>query len=189
MLEDQHMRRAVHRLDRHPLRIVGDFRRGIAALCIDLRHHVGHGEHVLGIFAPVAALLPLAHIHHLRCLDLAVVCPVHLAAHIGFEFAPDAIALGVPENRPVRLFLQVEQIHLAAELAVIALGGFLQPHEVLVQLLLVEPSGAVNARELRIVLVAAPVCTRHAHQLEGLGIELAGAGEMRTAAHIEPRAI
>ena len=54
------------------------------------------------------------------------------------------------------------------------------------QLLLVEPAGAVDARELRIVLVAAPVSPRDAHQLEGFRVELAGRGQVRAAAHVEP---
>src|SRR3546814_9312003 len=55
-----------------------------------------------------------------------------------------------------------------------------------IELLLVQPAGAIDARELRVVLVAAPVCPGDAHQLEGSGIELAGAGQVRAAAHIEP---
>src|SRR3546814_14521147 len=53
-------------------------------------------------------------------------------------------------------------------------------------LLPVQPAGAIDAAELRIFLVAAPIGARHARQLEGGGIELAGRGEVRPAAHVHP---
>ncbi len=68
----------------------------------------------------------------------------------------------------------------------VALGGLFQPREMRIELLLVEPARAVDARELRILLVAAPIGTRDTHQLEGIGIELARTGEVRAAAHVEP---
>ena len=71
---------------------------------------------------------------------------VEPAAHIGLELAPDDVAVGVPEDAAVRLGLEVEQVHLLADLAMVALGRFLQPDEVGVELLLVEPGGAVDAR-------------------------------------------
>ena len=182
LFEDENVRRAVHRLQRHPLGFVRDQR----ALVLGIGHLVGDDEHVLAIFAPVARLFPLAGVHHLRGLDLAIAAAVHLAAHIRFQLAPDAIALGMPENAAMRFFLQVEQVHLAPQLAVVALGGLFQPVEMRVELLLVEPAGAIDARKLRILLVAAPVCARHPHQLEGLRVELAGAGQMGAAAHVEP---
>jgi hypothetical protein len=86
----------------------------------------------------------------------------------------------------MRLLLEVEQVHLRAQPAVVALGGFLKAGEVRVELLLVEPAGAVDARELRVLLVAAPVGAGNAHQLERLRVELAGGGEMRAAAHVVP---
>jgi len=56
----------------------------------------------------------------------------------------------------------------------------------LFQLLLVEPAGAIDTAEHRVVLVTAPIGAGHAGQLEGIGIELAGAGQVRAAAHVEP---
>src|SRR3546814_14371762 len=82
------------------------------------------------------------------------------------------------------LFLQMEQVHLAADLAVVALGGFLEPDEMFGELFLVEPAGAVDAAQLRILLVAAPVCARNPRELEVGGVELARRSELRPAAHI-----
>src|SRR3546814_15338334 len=53
-------------------------------------------------------------------------------------------------------------------------------------LLSVEPAGAVDARQHRVLLVAAPIGPRHPRQLERLRIELAGRRQMRPAAHVEP---
>jgi hypothetical protein len=76
--------------------------------------------------------------------------------------------LGCQKNAAMRFLLQVEQVHLRAQLAVVALGGFFEPEEVRVELLLVEPAGAVDAGQLRVLLVAAPVGAGDAHQLERL---------------------
>ena len=130
--------------------------------------------------------LPLARVHQLRSLDLRIAGGVEAAAHIGFELAPDDEALGVPEDRAVRLGLEVEQVHLLADLAMVALGRFLEPDEMRVELLLVEPAGAVDAAQHRVLLVAAPIGARHAGQLERLRVELAGRGEMRAAAQVDP---
>src|SRR3546814_17158120 len=59
-----------------------------------------------------------------RSLAIAGVA-VH-AAHVLLDHLPDAPALGVPEHQPRRFFLQVEQILLPADAAVIALLGFLE---------------------------------------------------------------
>ena len=182
LAEDQHVRGAIHRLERHPLGIVGDER----AVVLDIRHLVGDDEHILAIFAPVARLFPLARVHHLRRLDLLIARAVDRPAHIGLELAIDAIALGVPEDAAVRLFLEVEEVHLAADLAMVALRGLLQPDEMLGELLLVEPAGAIDTRKLRILLVAAPIGARDARQLEGGGVELARRGQVGAAAHVHP---
>ena len=179
--EDQDVRRAVHRLQRHPVRIVGDDRPFI----LRVRHLVGDDEHILAIFAPVAGLLPLARVHYLGRLHL-LIGRVQPAAHIGFQLAPDHIALRMPEDRAVRLLLEVEQVHLLPDLAMVALLRLFEPHEIGVELLPVQPARAIDARELRIVLVAAPIGAGDARQFEGVRIELARRGEVRAAAHVHP---
>src|SRR3546814_11146819 len=96
---------------------------------------VGEDENALAVLAPVAGLLPRARVHDLRRLDLAISRAVDGAAHIGFQLSPDHIAPGVPEHRAMRLLLEVEQVHLLAQLAMVAVGRFLQPVEVRVELL------------------------------------------------------
>ena len=51
----------------------------------------------------------------------------------------------------------MEEVHLAAELAVVALLGFLELMQVGVELVLGRPGGAVDALQLRLVGIAAPV--------------------------------
>ena len=182
LAEDQHVRRAVHRLQGHPLHLVAHHR----AFILGVGHFVGDDEHVLAIFAPVAGLFPLARVHDLRGFHLLVSGRVQPAAHIGFQLAVDDEAARVPEHAAMGFFLQVEQVHLAAQLAVVALGGFLQPQQMRVELLLVEPGGAIDAAEHGVLLVAAPIGPRNPRQLERLRVELAGGGQMWPAAHVEP---
>src|SRR5437899_4220143 len=70
----------------------------------------------------------------------------------------------------------------------VAAFGFLEPEEILVELLLVGPSGAVDALELGVPGVAAPIGARHVHQLEGLA-EIAGRGQVRPDAKIDKPAL
>jgi hypothetical protein len=50
------------------------------------------------------------------------------------DFRVDGPAAGVPEHHARRLFLGMEQVELAAELAVIALLGLLEAMQVLLEL-------------------------------------------------------
>ena len=97
--------------------------------------------------------------------------------------------LGCQKTRAVGFGLEVEQVHLLADLAMVALGRLLEPHEMGVELLLVEPGGAVDPAEHRVLGVAAPIGARHPRQLERLRVELAGRGEMRPAAQVHPFAV
>src|SRR5437868_2978157 len=62
----------------------------------------------------------------------------------------------------------MEQIELHAEAAVVALARFLEPREMRVEILLRVERGAVDAGELRVALVAAPVRAGEARELERL---------------------
>ena len=99
-----------------------------------------------------------------------------------------ASSLRMPEHRARRLLLEVEQVHLAAEPAVVALLGFLELLEMSVELLLLGEGGAVDAGQHRVLGIAAPVGARHLLQLEGVA-DLAGRGHVRAAAEIEPVAL
>src|SRR6266566_5614555 len=94
----------------------------------------------------------------------------------------------MPEDAAHRLFLHVEQVELAAQATVVAAFGLLELEEILVELLLARPRGAVDPLQLRIVRVAAPIGAGDAHQLEGLA-EPAGRRQMRPRAQIDETAL
>ena len=113
VLEDLHVARAVHRLD------------GELALVL------GHGgEHVLAEGLPVARGLPQRLVEDLRPVHLAIADRVLPPAHVVDEALEQLPALGVPEHDARPLLLEVEEVHLAPELAVVALLGFLDLLEV-----------------------------------------------------------
>ena len=90
---------------------------------------------------------------------------------------------------PDRLLLQMEQVHLPADAAMVALLRLLELGEIGVELLLVGPGGAVDALQLRRCLrIAAPIGAGDLRQLEGLA-ELARRRQMRAAAQVEPAAL
>src|SRR5436305_12064180 len=145
-------------------------------------------EHVLAEILPVPGRLPQRAVEQLRPLDLLVTGRVEPPAHIVLDDPKQLPALGMPEDAADRLFLQVEQVELAAEAAMVAAFGLFEPEQVLVKLLLVRPSRAVDPLQLRLIRVAAPIGAGNIHQLEGLP-EPPGRGEMRPDTEIDEIAL
>jgi hypothetical protein len=80
------------------------------------------------------------------------------------------------------MLVDVEQVQFTAQLAVVALFGFFQHRQVLLQLVLGGPGRAIDALQHLVAVIAAPVGAGHLHQLEEF--ELAGAGHVRAAAQV-----
>ena len=176
VLEDLDVARTVHRLQRKDAIVVG--------IIAGDRHL----EHRVAIPAPMAGGFPERLVEHLRRVDLLIAEVVEASAHIGNEVLEHLPALGMPEHDARPFLLEVEQVHLAAELAVIALFGLLKHGQIGLELGLVGPGRTVDARQHRVVGIAAPIGSGHLHQLEGVA-DLAGRGHVRAAAQIEPVAL
>ncbi len=146
-------------------------------------------EHVLLELLPVARLFPEPPVDHLGGLHLDIARGVEAAAHVGLEFAPDHPAVRVPEHHARRLLLEVEEVHLAADPAMIAPRRLLEHGEIGLELLAVPETDPVDALEHLVAAVAAPVGAGHLHQLEGVGRELPGALEVGAAAEVLPVAV
>ena len=160
------MRRAVHRLQRERF-----------VLGLD---HV----HVLAELLPMARGFPERAVEQLRGPDLDVAGGIEAAPHVGLDRAVDRPALGVPERRAGRFLLEVEQVELLAEPAVVAALGLREPVQVVVELLAARPGGAVDALQHRVAAVAPPVGAGDLEQLERA--DPPGRGPVRAAAQIEP---
>jgi len=94
------------------------------------------------------------------------------------------------EEREARtLFVEAEQIEVAADAPVIALASQLERLEVRGQLFLAGESGAVDAGEHGVLLVATPVSAGQTRELEGAAAELVGAGQVRSAAQVDELAL
>ena len=109
LLEDLHMPGAVHRLD------------GVQPVIRRARH-----EHVLAELLQVPGLLPQHRVHDLRRVDFLEAGLLLGLAHVGDQALEDPPALGMPEHRARGFFLHVEQVQLAADLAMVALLGFFE---------------------------------------------------------------
>ena len=105
---------------------------------------------LLAELLPVAGALPEHAVEQLRRLDLDVAGAVEPAADIVLDRPPQRPALRVPEHRARRLLLDVEQVHLAAEPAVVAPLRLLELVQVGVELLLGRERRAVDALQLRV---------------------------------------
>ena len=130
LLEDLDMAGAVHRLDREA---AVDHRLVDLAIALALRFAsfraidaavllVGD-EHVLAILGPVTRSLPQLLRLHDRGADLDVAGALDTLANVVLDRAIDRPALGVPVDLTWVVVLQMEQIHLLADLAVVALFG------------------------------------------------------------------
>src|SRR4249919_2113075 len=89
----------------------------------------------------------------------------------------------MPEHGADRLVLEMEQVHRAAELAVIAALGFLETFEISLELLRIGPGGAVDALQHLVARVAAPIRTCELHELEARA-EPARGWQVRAAAEV-----
>jgi hypothetical protein len=94
----------------------------------------------------------------------------------------------VPEDRADGLFLLVEQAHLAADAAMIALFGLRHHVQVCAELLVVLPAGTVDPLQLLVPGVATPIGARQLGQLEGMP-QLLGRGQMRAETEVVPIAL
>src|SRR5262249_55776590 len=134
---------------------------------------------------PMAGPLPKRAVEQERRLHFDIVARGDLAADVILQRPIERKALGMPEDLSHRLFLDVEEMHLLAQPAVIALFGFFQAMEIGGEFLFVAPGRAVNALELRVFRIAAPIGTRDLGELEALA-DLARRHQMRAAAEIMP---
>ncbi len=135
----------------------------------------------------MAGGFPQRLVENLRRVDFRVVAG-QAAAHVSDQRLEDGPALGVPEHYPRAFLLEVKQIELAAQLAVVALLGLLDLLQIRIEVFLLGERRAVDARQHRVVAVAAPISAGHLHQLERVA-DLAGRRHVRPAAEIEPVAL
>ena len=92
-------------------------------------------------------------------------------------------AVGQEEREAGGLVAHHKEVHLAADLAVVALLGLLQHVHVLVELFLGGKGDAVDAGEHLVVLIALPVSARDAGELKGL--ERLGVADVGADAHVD----
>ena len=162
--EEQHAARAVHGLD------------GVVGLVDD------RGVHVFAVVFPVAAALPQLALEHDGRFGLHVAGGAVLVAPVVHQGVPHGHALGMKKGHARRLVVEAEQVQGRADAPVVALARLFQQGEVGAQLLLVEIGRAVNALELGLGLIGAPVSARGLHQLEGF--DETGVGHMGPTAQI-----
>jgi hypothetical protein len=86
----------------------------------------------------------------------------------------------MPEHQTRGMFIDMEQVQFAPQLAVVSLFGLFQHRQVLLQLVLGGPGCAVDTLQHLVFVVATPVSAGQLHQLEVL--ELARAGHVGAAA-------
>ena len=182
-LEDQVVHRAVHRLQ-----VVVGARLGDVAVRVLLLVEVHGRVHAVLVPVQVAGGLVQAALGDVRGLhEAVVVLAVHLTGVV-LHSVDHGGTLRVEHGQAGANFIREgEQVHLGAELAVIALGSFFQAGLVGLEVFLGGPCGAVDALHGRVLLGTTPVGGGGTLDLEGL--DVAGVRQVRTAAQVLPNHI
>ena len=125
---------------------------------------------------------PQCFVQNLGPFDLLVAVVAVHAAHVLLNLLPNRPAFGMPEHRTRRMLVQVKQIQLPPQFAVIPFFRLFQPGQILLQFVFGGPGCTVNALQHFIAVIATPIGPCHFHQFEML--ELAGTGYVGTTAQI-----
>jgi len=103
-------------------------------------------------------------------------------APVVFQLVADHHAFGVEEREAGSFVHDREQVQVFAEFPVVALFGLFQEGQIVVEVLLLLKSGAIDALQHGILLTAAPIRPGQAHELEGF--HAARGGQVRPSAQI-----
>ena len=141
------------------------------------------GVHVVLVVVPVARGLPQMLAHNLRRGNFNVAGLAVDLAPVVQELVLEDHAVGQEERETGGLIAHHEEVHLAADLAVVAALGLLEHLEMLHELVLRGERGAVHTGEHLVRAIGLPVSTRYARKLEGL--EPLGVGKVRSHAHVD----
>ncbi len=187
--------RTIHRLeqvavDLARIELVGKLAATAPFLRQQIKGFALHDGRILGILVvgKMAARAVEPELADVGCEDLAVTLAGQLAADKVLQFLPNDRAVGRPENEPLPDFLvDMEEAHVAAQLAVVALFRLFQHAEMGLHLGLVLESGAVDALELRVLFVTEVVGAGDMGELERA--DIARAHDVRPGAEIDEIAV
>jgi len=135
----------------------------------------------------VTRLLPQRAIDDLRRLHFLVAMLADDPAHVLLDLLPQRPTLGMPEHHARCLVLDMEEIELATELAVVALLSLLDHVQVGVEFVLLCPCRAIHTLQHLVLRVAPPIGSGQLGQLENL--ELTGRRHMRPATQVDEIAL
>jgi hypothetical protein len=99
----------------------------------------------------------------LRGFDLEISGGVEPHADIVLDDAKERPTLWVPKDAADRLLTHMEKVEFPPEPAMVATLRLFETEEVLVELFLARPSCPVNALQLRVLGVAAPIGPSYVH--------------------------
>src|SRR5215469_5941663 len=122
----------------------------------------------------------------MRCRNTAVPVLALLLQREKFEFLADHHAVRHPEwQAGAYVGRKGEELEFLSDATVIPLLGFFAAEKIRSKLFVVPPRGAVDALQLRIFRIAAPVGAGNVHQLECMPY-FPSRGKVRAAAEIVP---
>ncbi len=149
-----------------------------AVLAVDLG-----GVHIFPVVVPVPRRLPERTIQDDGCLHLDIpLTAVDLPPVVDEGILQDH-AVGQEERKALALRQERKQLHLLAELDVVALLCLLEQAEILVHLLLLGERRAIDAGEHLLFLIPPPVGARDGDKAECL--DPARGGKVRPAAEVD----
>src|SRR6185436_323641 len=124
----------------------------------------------------VPRALPELDVGDLRSDDFAIAVALVEVTDEGDQRVVDECALRVKERTPRRDRMKAPEVELLADFAMVAPLGFLEELEVALEVCLGRPCRAVDALQHGVLLVAPPIGTGDAGELERA--ELSGRGDV-----------
>ena len=119
----------------------------------------------------------------MRSDDLLIaITALNLGEHV-LQAVAQSGTFGQPQRQTLtHIVREGEELHLLANLAVVAFLGFLEHHQIVVEHLLLGEGDAIHAHQLRTLLVATPVSSGKRQYLDGL--DGFGGGDVRATAQV-----
>ena len=122
---------------------------------------IAHDEHAVEIVIPVTGNLVEIALRKERCFGQLAALGLLIVLNPALEELNHSCALRQHDRESLTDVIDRREVaELSADLIVIAVLCLLKHIQMLFELFLLRESNAVNARELLVILVALPVCTR-----------------------------
>ena len=125
-------------------------------------------EHLVGKLVSMTRSLPQTVVNQLRRANFQIAVRTLQTLHIGLDSLINCPAFGMPEHHPWSFLLEMEELQLFTNLAMVAFLSLFQSLKVLIQGFFITPGGTINTLQHFVLGVTTPIGSGNGSQLERL---------------------